>query len=288
MSHVLVNLIVVTVVKFLNLILFFTYMIGGVTYKPTVVKNSDGRPYVIIGSVDHGMEIPQSSLPDLISSLEDVRALMMEAPKTTHEQMHPMSTELLTKASVGQVPIHYLSGNRIDEEIGKHILKYAPKDIAEVYVLCFYVRNCYQLGQEPTLDSIIEFASAYRGRFGFLDVKTTVEKYMQVLHHWSGQDLDLKDLDHFSYDFEKFVGDVREFELWQPELKEFRRQYPDKVAVCVGNYHVPFVQAVFDGQEIQAPNWETHIDLRRGDRHTPQDADFLKRTYVNLEAALRG
>ena len=220
-------------------------MIEGVTHKPTIVKENLGHPYVIVGSVDHGMEIPRSSMLELISSLENVRALMMETPEMFHAQMHPMSTELLVKASVGQKPIKYLSGNRADEEIGKHVLKYAPQDIAEVFVPCLYVRNSYQLGQEPTFDSIVAFTNAYKGRFGFLDVERAVKQYMQVLQHWSNQDLDPKNLDHFSYDFEKFVGDVREFELWQPELREFRDEYPGKIAACVGDYHVPFVKSVF-------------------------------------------
>jgi len=262
-------------------------MIKGVTHKPTIVKN-DGEKYVIVGSVDHGMEIPQSSVIELISSLENAEALIMETPEMFHAQMHPMSTELLVKASVGQAPIRYLSGNRAGEELGEYVLKYAPQDIAEVFVPCLYVRNCYQLGQEPTFDSIIAFTSAYTGRFRFLDVEKTIRKYMQVLQHWNSRGLDPKDLDHFSYDFEKFVGDVREFELWQPELREFRGNSSGKVVACIGDYHVPFVQDVFDGQGIQSPNWKTHIDSRREDKLTPQDASFLKRAYANLEQALRG
>lgn len=261
-------------------------MIEGITHKPTIVKNDSGK-YVIVGSVDHGMEVPQSSMLELISSLENVEALMMETPEMFHAQMHPMSTELLVKASVGQAPIQYLPGNRPDEEIGEHVLKYAPQNITEVFVPCLHVRNSYQLGQEPAFESIIAFTSAYQGRFRFLDAEKTIKNYMKVLQYWSNQELDSKDLDHFSYDFEKFVGDVREFELWQPELKEFRGQYDGKVATCVGDYHVPFVQDVFDGKKIQAPNLETHIDSRREDRLTPQDANYLKKIYVNLEEALR-
>jgi len=257
----------------------------GLTHKPTIIQNDSGK-YVIIGSIDHGMQIPQSSMLELISSLENVEALMMETPEMFHAQMHSMSTEILTKASVGQVPIHYLSGNRIDEEIGEHVLKYAPQNIAEVFVPCLYVRNSYQLSQEPTFDSMVAFTSAYKGRFGFIDVRRAIEGYMQVLQHWDKQKLDTKDLDHFSYDFEKFVGDVREFELWQPELREFKEKYTGKVATCVGDYHVPFVQTVFEGREIQTPNWKTHLDTRREDKLTPQDADFLKRTYANIEEAL--
>ena len=261
-------------------------MVGGVTGGPTIVKDDTGK-FVIIGSVDHGMGIPQSSMLELITSLENVEALMMEAPEEFHTLMNPMSTELLVKASVGRSPIHYLPGNRANEEIGDRVLKYAPQDIAEVFVPCLYVRNTYQLGQEPIFESIVAFTSAYRGRFGFIDVERAIKRYMQVLQHWDAQKLDSKDLDDFSYDFEKFVGDVREFELWQQELRKFREKYKGNVATCVGDYHVSFVKDVFDGKKVEAPNWTNHIDTRREDKLTPQDASFLRNVYANLEKALR-
>ena len=136
-------------------------MIEGITDKPTIIKNDIGK-YVIIGSIDHGMKIPQSSMLDLITSLDNVEALMMETPEEFHLHMNSMSTEILVKASVGQAPVYYLSGNSLHEEIGELILKYAPQDIAEVFVPCIYVRNMYQLGQEPTYESIVAFTSDYR------------------------------------------------------------------------------------------------------------------------------
>ena len=260
--------------------------IQGVTHKPTIIQNGR-KNYTIIGSIDHGMEIPKGSMLELIASLENVKSLMMETPEEFHKYFHPMSTEILVKASVGKAPVSYLPGSRANEDIGKQVLKYAPQQIAEVFVPAIYVRNSIQLGQEPTCDSMVAFTSAYGGRFGFLDVEESIKKYMQVLQYWGKHQLDSKDLDHFSYDFEKFVGDVREFELWQPELKEFRAQHKkSKVAVCVGDYHVPFVQSVFEGDKVQAPNWNNHLNTRREDRLTPQTTEFLQRVYDNLGKAL--
>lgn len=260
--------------------------IQGITHKPTIIQNVR-KSYTIIGSIDHGMEIPQGSMLELIASLENVDALMMETPEEFHKHMHPMSTEILVKASVGKAPVSYLSGSRANEDIGKLVLKYAPQQIAEVFVPAIYIRNSIQLGQEPTFDSMVAFTSAYKGRFGFLDVDEGIKKYMQVLQYWGKHQLDPKDLDHFSYDFEKFVGDVREFELWQPELRAFRTQHKKgKVAVCVGDYHVPFVQLIFEGDKIQAPNWNNHLNARREDRLTPQSTEFLQGVYDNLEKAL--
>ncbi len=261
-------------------------MLNGITHKPTIVKNDEGK-YVIIGSIDHGMEIPQDSIQELIRSLDNIEALMMEAPEMTHAYMHPMSTEILVKAAVGQSPIHYLSGNSLEEDIGEKILKYAPQNLAEIYLPCVYTRNTLQEGQKLSREGMFKFLNINKGRYGFLDVDKSFELYSKVIDYWDKHHLKAKDLDHFSYDFEGFVGDIRDFEFSLPELRTFRRQYAGKVAVCVGDYHVPFVQDVFDGKEIQPPNWETHIDTKMEDKFTPQDADFLKRTYVNIEEALK-
>ena len=266
--------------------LVLNLMIQGVTHKPTIIKN-DARKYTIVGSIDHGMEIPQSSMLELIVSVGNVEALMMETPEELHAHFHPMSTEMLVKASVGQAPIHHLSGNGANEEIGEQVLKYAPQDIAEVFVPFLYVRNCFQSGQKPAFESIVTFISLYQGRFGFIDVGRAIRRFDQVQQHWIAHQLQPEDLDHFSYDFEKFVGDVREFEFWQLELRNFREMYNGRVATCVGDYHIPFVKDVFDGKKMDAPNWTNHIDARREDKITPQDAGFLKKIYSNLEKALR-
>ena len=262
-------------------------MIEGVTHKPTIVKD-DESGYVIVGSVDHGMEIPVEAIPELVSSLEGVEALMMEAPKILHPHMHPMSTEIITLVSVGRSPVHYLPGTRLDEEIGELVLKYAPQDIAEVYIPCLYVRNTNNLGQSTSLEAAKTFITKYMERFGFLDMDRALELYRQVFQYWVAQGFDPEELDHFSYDFEKFVGDVIEYELWRPKLFEFEDEHIDKkVAACVGDYHVPFVQAIFDGEPTNIPDWDTHVYTRREDRHTPQDNQFLERIYSNLEKALR-
>jgi|SRR3989344_1161384 len=261
-------------------------IIQGTTNKPTIIKNNN-RKYIIIGSIDHGMEIPQTSMPELIASLENVEALMMETPEEFHKHMHPMSTEILVKSSVGRVPVSYLLGNKTNEDIGKQVLKYTPQQLAEVFVPAIYVRNSIQMRQEPNFDSMVAFTSAYRERFGFLDAEESIKKYMQVLQYWGKHQLDQRDLDHFSYDFEKFVGDIREFELWQSELREFRAQYKKvKISVCVGDYHVPFVQDVFDGRKIKVPNWESHLDTRREDKLTPQSTEYLEGIYKNILEAL--
>ena len=240
-----------------------------------------------MGSVDHGMEIPQASILELTASLEGVKALMMETPEELHRHLNPLSTEVLTKASVGQAPIRYLSGNRLNEDIGGIVLKYVPRDLAEVFVPCLFIRNSCQMRIEPSFDSVVQFTSAYQTRFGFLDVGRTIEKYMDILKHWNKRGLNSQDLNHFSYDLEKFVGDVREFELWGPELRKFRQYYDGKVVVCVGDYHVPFVKDVLEDKEVKSPNWERHIDERRKDDLTPQDSEFLRGVYSEINNALK-
>ncbi len=260
-------------------------MIPGTTYKPNILINTE-KNYVVVGSIDHGMEIPGNSISDLIFSLDGATALMMEVPEELHHHFHPMSTEILTKVSVGNVPIEYLYGNRGDEDIGNYVLKYAPEDISEVFIPALHVRNCIQLGTNPTFDSLVAFIAANKNRYGFIDIKRTLDNYMKIVQYWEDNGLDPKGLDHFSYDFEKFVGDIREFELWKPELQNFRGTHEGKIAVCVGDYHVDFVDGVLDGREQKQPEWNTHIDNRREDRITPQDPEFLKNIYNHIEKAL--
>ena len=83
-----------------------------------------------------------------------------------------------------------------------------------------------------------------------------------------------------------FVGDVREYELWLPDLQEFRSQHVGRIAICCGNYHVPFVKMVLEGAEIPKPDWKTHIEMRREDTDSV-DADKLKAIYEHIETALR-
>ncbi len=258
----------------------------GITSAPTIIESKRGQ-YVVIGSIDHGMQIPPVAVPKLVSSLKSIQALMMEAPESLHSQMHPMSTEILTKVSAGQVPIHYLSGNDGNEDIGGIVLKYAPQNLAEIFVPCVYVRNTCQMGNSPTFDSVLAFIQLYRGRFRFLDAKKAMTGYGKVLKHWRDNKLDPVDLDLFSYDFEKFVGDVREYELWRPELRHFRARYSGKIAICVGDYHSPFVRDALEGQSIPVPNWNTHLDHLREDHLTPQDPKVLRRIYGELEKALK-
>ncbi|TKJ17589.1 hypothetical protein CEE44_03585 [Candidatus Woesearchaeota archaeon B3_Woes] len=260
-------------------------MIERTTNKPNIVKDPKGR-YVLVGSIDHGFQIPQDSVLELITSLENTSALMMETPEEFQAQFHPMSTELLVKASVGQVLIEYLSGNRVDEDIGEIVLKYVPEHIAELFVPCVHVRNCYQEGIDISFESTLAFAGVYRGRFSFLDVERTLKNYMRLLQYWEENELDQRDLDHFSYDFEKFLGDVREFELWGPDIRHFRNKHDGKIVVCVGDYHVPFVKSVLDEREVSAPNWRTHLETKREDKLTPQDIGFLQEIYSHIEKAL--
>lgn len=261
-------------------------MFDRTTHKPVIVTNQE-KGYLIIGSIDHGFPIPEPSMLEVITAMEGVSALMMETPEEFHSQFHPFSTELLVKAAAGKKPIDYLSGNKLTEDIGDHVLKYVLKELAEVYVVCMYRRNCMQEGQDFSFKSLVQFLCAYQQRFGFLDIQRTLENYMKLAQYWKQQGLEQHDLDHFSYDFEKFVGDIREFELWNPELTAFRKNHAGKIAVCCGAYHLPFIQSVLDGEEQLAPNWTTHIDTRREDPLTPQDPEFLKKIYEHITIALK-
>lgn len=252
------------------------------TLKPTIRKCTD---FVIVGSVDHGFPIPPAGVQELVSSLDGIVALTLETPKEFVQKSHAMSTEVLTVAAAGKVPVEYLPGEGF-QDVGAQVLKYAPVELAELYVPCLYMRNSSQSGQEFSFDPFMNFVLNYRRRFGFLDAERALGAHLKVMGYYLKQGLDDKELDDFSYDFEKFFGDIKEYEFWLPALKAFREKFKGKVGACVGDYHVHFVQSVFEGKEQKPPHWESHIDIRREDLHTPQDAAFLKRVYAHISEAL--
>ena len=262
-----------------------TRLRNGITKKPRIICSPE---YVLIGSTNHGQQLPQDGPVELINSLIGVAALKMEGPEEAYKLFHPMSAEIITKASVGIVPISYLP-EYDGEGIGQKLLKYGvSEELAEIYVPCMYIRM--QGGDVPDnfLDLLpVAFIEYKKQRFGFIDIERAVKNFLRVAYYWKDNNLDPIDLDHFSYDFEKFMGDVREFEYWKPDLVRFRKQYSGRIAVCCGDYHIPFVQSVLQGKEQISPDWKTHIDNRREDMYTPQSAEFVKKVYLHLEKALR-
>lgn len=255
-----------------------------ITSKPNIVKDKQSS-YVIVGSIDHGHQIPQNSIAELINSLDNVVALKMEGSEKAFKPFHYLSTEILVKASVGLAPVSYFT--EFDgEDIGQKLLKYdVPEELAEVYIPCIHIRM-----NDNAIDGLFDLLplmfEKYKERFSFINTPQAINNFYKVVTYWINNKLSIGDLHHFSYDFEKFVGDVREFEFWAPDLKKFRIEHDGKIAVCCGDYHTPFIQTVLDGKTPVKPNWETHIDNRREDTHTPQDAHKLKQIYKNLESAL--
>lgn len=257
----------------------------GVTQKPDIVNGANGG-YVVIGSYDHGMQIPQASVPKLVNALIGVEALKMEGGGTEEasRRFHPMSTEVLVKACVDQSRFSWISESD-GEDLGQKLLKYGvPEGIMEVYVPSLSMRwhGGTPDGFFQNLPRTFEY---YKSRFGFLDIQHGVETFLTVANFWMRHRLNPKDLMDFSYDFEMFMGSVREYDYWRPDLRRFREDYSKRIAVCCGAYHVPFVQSVLEGQEIAKPDWPNHID-KNNDPFVAKRRDSLKGTYRNIETAL--
>ncbi len=232
---------------------------NSVTKKPIIIKD-EKNSFVIIGSKEHGLQIPQDSITGLINSLEGVIALKMEGSEEMFKWFHPMSTEGLVKTSLGSIPVSYLPES---ENIGEKLLEYEiPEEIAEIYIPCMYIRfNGIHDGFFEFLPLILKRYSEEFGLFDFTNTLRAVENFDKVRKYWKHNKLNFHDLEnYFSIDFEKFIGDVMEFEYWKPDLEKFRNQYNGKIAVCCGDYHVFFVLKVFDKKEVSKPNWENHID----------------------------
>ena len=257
---------------------------NGIAKKPHIIRDNNNS-YVIIGSTGHGYQIPSDSIKVLIDSLEDVVALKLEGDEETLKILHPMSTEILTKVAVGSVPVSFFP-EADEEDIGQKLLNYGvSEEIAEIFIPCMHIRM-----NESIIDRIFGMLpivfEEYKQRFSFINTPRAIENFLKVCNYWADNDLNPFGLDHFSYDFEKFMGDVREYEFWKPDLIKFRSQFNGKIAVCTGDYHTTFIQTILDGKEVQKPDWYNHIDKRREDVHTPQNPIKLKQIYQNLEMAL--
>lgn len=244
--------------------------------------------YVIIGA-EHALELPWDSAKKLVDSLEGIVALKMECSDEELRRSHPMSTEMLAKVSVGSAPVSYFPEPG-GEKFGQIFQGYnVPEELAEVFVPFMHYKNVIAIGREVPdgfFGSVPEQLQEYKElRFGFIDVSRGIENFTRVAEYWYMHNLDPLDLVHFAYDFEKFMGDVREYELWLPDLQEFRSQYAGRIAICCGNYHVPFIRMVLEGVEPLKPDWKTHIETRREDTDSVQDADKLKAIYEHIEAA---
>lgn len=67
----------------------------------------------------------------------------------------------------------------------------------------------------------------------FLETEEVLEIYRKVSEYWRQNGRNVSELNEFSYDFEKFVGDIREYELWKSEIRKIQQQYAGKIAICV-------------------------------------------------------
>lgn len=250
---------------------------------PNII-NADDNSYVIIGSRDHGLRISEASIDKLENSLQNVVALKIEGDERMYEVLHPLSTEVVAKISVGSVPTSYFPESD-KEDLGKKLQSYnVPEEMVEIYLPLQYIRLNGGVLYNP--NGIPLLLMMYKKRFFFIDPMRAEINFSNVCKYWANNELTKKDLLHFSYDFEKFLGDIREYEFWMPDLKKFRKDYQGKIAVCCGDYHTFFIKKILDGKKPQKPDWVNHIDKRREDPSTPQDAEKLKSIYRNLEEAL--
>ncbi|MBI2330531.1 hypothetical protein HYU94_03995 [Candidatus Daviesbacteria bacterium] len=266
---------------------YFEQLRSGVTEEPTITTDSGGT-FVIIGSLDHGMQIPQSGALKLVQVLDGVSALKMEGDEKQvgmfKERFHPMSAEMLAIACVQPSRLSWLAESD-GEDIGQKLLSFGvPKEIMEVFVPSLNMRMNGGVSEDffRTLPLMFEH---YKQRFGFLNTAQGIETFLKVGQYFMDQRIDPRGLEDFSYDFEMFMGNVREFEYWRPDLKRFRAGNQGRIAVCCGTYHVDFVRSVFEGKEVEKPDWSNHID-KNNDPFVVKHRYKLKEIYKNLEAAL--
>jgi len=206
---------------------------------PNIINADDGS-YVIIGSRDHGHRISEDSIDKLLNSLQNVIALKMEGDERMYEICHGLSTETIVKVSVGSVPISYFPESDKDD-LGKKLQNYnVPEEMVEIYLPLVHIRLNGGGLHNPDVVPLLLMES--KKKIFFIDPIRAEINFSNVCKYWANNNLTKKDLFHFSYDFEKFLGDIREYEFWMPDLKKFRKAYQGKIAVCCGDYHTFFIK----------------------------------------------
>lgn len=265
---------------------YYEQLRHGFTQEPIIVTGAAGS-YVIIGSHDHGVQILPTAIPKLLDTLGQVKALKMEGEgmEEAFKRFHPLSVELLAKASVDQSRFSWISESD-GEDLGRKLTRYGVSEgVMEVYVPTVSIRLHHGVVSNNFFRSLPQLFEYYKPRFGFLNAEHGTESFMKVLDYWERNRLNPVDLMDFSFDFEGFMGIVREFEYWKPDLTRFRADHRGKIAVCAGMFHVPFVQSVLEGKEIERPDWPNHMDKSTNPLIVERGTS-LRETYRNIEIAL--
>lgn len=257
----------------------------GITQEPDIVEGGN-KNFVIIGSHDHGVQIPQVAILKLFEVLDGVVALKMEGEdaKQSFQKYHPLSVEVIARFAVESARLFWISESD-GEDLGQKLLKYGVSEsIMEIFVPSLSMRWHGRV-QHGFFEDLPRIYEGYKRRFGFLDTERAVGQFEAVARFWERRGLDIKDLMDFSYDFEMFMGSVREYEYWRPDLRRFRDNYLGRIAVCCGVHHVPFVQSLLEGRELVKPDWGNHLDINT-DPFVVKRRNQLKEIYGNIETAL--
>ncbi len=258
-----------------------------VAAEPSIVADSNGS-FVIVGSQEHGMQIPQPSVVKLIHLLNGVEALKMEGEGTQSIELyfHPMSPEVLAKACVGPDRTSWISESN-GKDIGQRLSEYGvPEGIMEVFIPAMNMRMNKGIS-DGFFQALPGMFEQYKVRFGFLDVNRGVESFLTVANYWGKHGFDAWDLMAFSYEFEMFMGNVLEYECWRPDLRRFREDHTGKIGVVCGSYHIPFVQPILERKDVEKPSWEKRID-KNNDPFVVNRREQLKGIQRHIEIALSG
>jgi|GEM_PF-3313970 hypothetical protein len=260
---------------------------NGVTLEPIMIADPAGT-FAIVGSHDHGVRIPQASVPKLVRFLEGVEALKMEGEENMEGAFrlyHPISTEVLVKACFDPSQFSWITESDGEDRGQKLARNGVTKEIMEIAIPSWIIRD-YQRLPENIGQILPEAFTVFKRHFSFIDTPHATESFLKVVNYWRRHTLDLiRDLTLFSYDFTEFQGKVREFEYWRPDLRRFRTDHLGRIGVCCGLAHLSSVQLIIEGKDLEKPDWENHID-KSNDPVVMDYRNELKMIYRNLEVAL--
>lgn len=241
--------------------------------KPSLVIN--GPSYVIIPiEHQHGIAIPEADKQRLIQAMGNIDALFYEfdADPAALERFSKNSTEriVIDNATRNEIPSHPLKERRLERDLGQMLIDYElPLALLEfklVYatVMAFETNPNFRQVSDYSFELHKEMKRLRKINFSAIDPNRCRRLYQEIDDFLVLNPEKKVAFNLLFMDVTDFIADVREYELWKPELEK-AKSYANPGVVC-GNYHVWFVKRTFEGPPIEKPNFKRHVEKENSER----------------------
>lgn len=233
---------------------------------------------VYAGKEGHAGKLYPRDIEKLSKDLSKIKALMVESNALTmavFSRVNPNCVEAICWRESEGKPRGYLleqwkDGAKNHEELFK---EYHISFDTAAKMLAGYL---FFSAPPKTSDMKVIGQNLYNGvdqlfslAYPFLDPKQATDAFFEQAHRCP----EMESVNQFrsaTATFTEYMGKLREYEYWRQELLDFRQRY-DKIGVCVGAFHVPFVKQLLSGSAVEKPGTLEEY----ADRKNPESKKFF-------------